>query len=211
MIKVDRIDDGLPVSVIVPLGQSQKRKNFFNNIVYPMIEANNPIEIIINDDIGTAPVKRNNGFKKSTQPFVFFCDDDCLLPQNYFEKLYECLLKNPKKSYAYTGYYGVVFNPTTQPNHNFTIPSIEFNGALLRQQNYINTTSLIKREDFPFFDESLKRFQDWDLWLTMLSNCKTGVMVKDLMFYSFFNDEGQTNVNNNYADAYNVIRNKHNL
>ena len=81
-IKVDRVDEGLPISVIVPL--SKNRRSFFENFVLPLIEANNPVEIIVNDDEGRAPKKRNDGFKKSTQPFLFFCDDDILLPAIIF-------------------------------------------------------------------------------------------------------------------------------
>jgi hypothetical protein len=32
------------------------------------------------------------------------------------------------------------------------------------------------------FDESLKRFQDWDLWLTLLAQNKTGVFVPEVLF-----------------------------
>lgn len=78
MIKVDKIDDGLPISVIVPL--SKNRRDFFETMTLPLIEANDVNEIIVNDDEGRAPKKRNAGFKKSTQPFIFFCDDDILLP-----------------------------------------------------------------------------------------------------------------------------------
>ena len=69
MIKIDKIDDGLPISVIVPL--SEKREKFFYEYVYPLIEINNPNEIIINKYKGFAPRKRNMGFDKSTQPYVF--------------------------------------------------------------------------------------------------------------------------------------------
>ena len=47
---------------------------------------------------------------------------------------------------------------------------------------YIMTTSLIRAKDFPGFDESLKKFQDWDLWLTMLEQNKTGVWVPEILF-----------------------------
>ena len=67
MIKIDKIDDGLPISVIVPL--SEKKEKFFYEYVYPLIEINNPNEIIINNYKGLAPKKRNIGFDKSTQPY----------------------------------------------------------------------------------------------------------------------------------------------
>ncbi|MGM0496152.1 MAG: glycosyltransferase, partial [Bacillota bacterium] len=168
-ITIDKVDDGLPISVIVPL--SNNRKDFFENMVLPLLEANNPNEIIINNNAGTAPKKRNDGFKKSTQPYIFFCDDDILLPANYLNTLYDKLIQfeNQKDiGYTYTGYQGIVMNPKTHPfGGNFVIKSNSFNGDVLKRGNYISTMSLMKRDVFPFFDEKLTRFQDWDLYLTL--------------------------------------------
>ncbi|NJO61966.1 MAG: hypothetical protein HC836_28105 [Richelia sp. RM2_1_2] len=62
MIKIDEVEDGLPISVIVPL--SKKRQEFFNEMVLPLLEANEPIEIIINDNDGSAPKKKKRRFLK---------------------------------------------------------------------------------------------------------------------------------------------------
>lgn len=208
MIKVDKVEEGLPVSVIVPL--SKNRRNFFNNMALPLIEANDVIEIIINDNDGLAPKKRNDGFKKSTQPFVFFCDDDILLPKNYIKSLYDTLIKNPNVSYSYTGYQGIVLNPLTHPMHgNFEIPSRPYNPHVLKGMNYISTMSLIRREAFPMFDESLHRLQDWDIWLTIMENGGSGILVPDLKFYAYYLDDGITSKNNDSGLA--AIRRKHSL
>ena len=208
MITIDSIDDGLPVSVIIPL--SKKRQKFFHNMVLPLIEANNINEIIINDDEGGAPKKRNDGFKKSTQPFLFFCDDDILLPANYIQSLYGALMKNPDIAFAYTGYEGIVLHPESHPMHgNFKIPHIEFNIQALKYGNYISTMSLVRREVFPMFDESLKRLQDWDLWLTIIKNGGKGILLHDLTYYAYYLDAGITSNTNSELDAINVIRKKH--
>jgi glycosyltransferase involved in cell wall biosynthesis len=209
MIKVDKVEDGLPISVIVPL--SNKRKSFFHEFVLPMIEANNPIEIIINDNEGTAPKKRNDGFKKATQPFVFFCDDDIVLPASYLQTLYNALKNGNNAGYAYTGYYGIAKNPNVEPNHNFVIESQVFSATVLRQYNYISTMALIRKESFIGFDETLKRFQDWSMWLSMLEQGKIGIFVPDIKFIAFFNDAGITSNQTSYVDAYNIIKIKHNL
>jgi len=210
MIKVDRVDEGLPISVIVPL--SKNRRNFFENYVLPLIEANNPVEIIVNDDEGRAPKKRNDGFKKSTQPFLFFCDDDILLPANYLESLYNASQKNPDVGFAYTGYQGIVLHPESHPMHgNFSIPSVDFNISILRRGNYISTMTLVRRDLFPGFDENLKRLQDWDVWLTVVKNGCRGVLVPNLSFFAYYLDSGITSNTNNEIDAINAIRIKHNL
>jgi glycosyltransferase involved in cell wall biosynthesis len=210
MINIDKIDDGLPVSIIVPLSKS--RRDFFENMVLPLIEANNVNEIIINDDDGRAPKKRNDGFKKSTQPFLFFCDDDILLPANYINSLYDVLMKNPDVGFAYTGYHGIVLHPETHPMRgNFQIPNIEFNKNALRYGNYISTMTLVRRELFPMFDENLKRLQDWDVWLTIVKNGGKGILVPNQTFYAYYLDSGITSNDNSEIDALNAIRIKHNI
>lgn len=217
MISIDDLsedfDDTLPISVIVPM--SPKRQSFFDNMVYPLLEANSPSEIIVNNNAGGAPKKRNDGFDKSTQPFVFFCDDDILLPKGLLKKLYDLLLKNPSKSYAYTGYHGIVFHPETHPIKRgyFQIPSVPFNAENLRRGNYISTMTLIRRDHFPRFDETLKRLQDWDLWLTMLKNGHEGIMLEgaENMYHAYYLDEGITSNTNNENDALMAIVNKHKL
>jgi len=214
MIKIDKLhedfDDTLPISVIVPM--SPKRNDFFYNMVYPLLEANRPAEIIVNDNVGGAPKKRNDGFDKSTQPFVFFCDDDILLPKDYLEKLFRLLEKNPSKAYSYTGYHGIVLHPESHPMRgNFQIPSVPFSGQRLKQGNFISTMSLIRREKFPRFDESLKRLQDWDLWLTMLKNGDEGVLELTSKYFAYYLDEGITSNSNNETDAILRVLQKHNL
>ena len=62
------------------------------------------------------------------------------------------------------------------------MPAREFNIEELKENNFIHTTSLIRRKDVMAWDESLKRFQDWDLWLTMSEEGKSGVWVDDELF-----------------------------
>lgn len=60
----------------------------------------------------------------------------------------------------------------------------DFSAAALGRGNYISTMSLIRTEKFPGFDETLPRFQDWDLWLTMLRKGNTGVFTGKCSFYT---------------------------
>ena len=58
----------------------------------------------------------------------------------------------------------------------------KFSPIELQNNNYIHTSSLIRREDFPLFDEKLKRFQDWDLWLNMVELGKKGEWIDEYLF-----------------------------
>ena len=219
MITVDKLfedfDDTLPVSFVVPL--SPKRRDFFENFVLPLLEANKPAEIIVNDNTGGAPKKRNDGFEKSTQPYVFFCDDDILLRKDTLQNLYTLLQKNPDKAYAYTGYHGIVMHPQTHPMRgNFKIPSLPFDGERLKKGNYISTMALVRRECLPTpkpFDENLKRLQDWDVWLTMFENGHEGILLPDdkNMYHAYYLDEGITSNGNNETENLMVVLKKHKM
>jgi len=206
-------DDCLPISVIIPL--SEKRKKFFNKFVFPMVEANFPAEIIINDNEGTAPKKRNDGFLKSTQPFVYFLDDDIVLPADHLKLLYDELQKYKNDlnyGFAYSGYYGIVLHSHNHPiSKNFKIDTIEFDYNRLKKGNYISTMALVKRDIFPMFDETLKRLQDYDVWLTIASKGIKGKAVFDNEYFAYYLDEGITSNSNNEQDALVKIIQKHKL
>ena len=208
MITIDKIEDGLPISVIIPL--SKQREDFFYSFTLPLIEANDPMEIIINSAKGSAPKKRNDGFKKSTQPYVFFCDDDILLPANLLETLHKKLESNKDVGYAYSGYWGIVIDTENHPmKNNYHIKSQNFNPDDLKKYNYISTMSLIRRDVFIGFDETLKRFQDWDLYLSLLKKGVVGEFVEDIDFLAFYLDAGLTSRENNIIQGVNKIKNKH--
>ncbi len=209
-IRIDKIDDGLPISVIVPL--SKKRESFFYSFVLPMIEANNPNEIIINNDEGKATKKRNDGFKKSTEKYVFFCDDDILLPVNHLQKLLTAIEQNGIYGFAYSGYYGIVLDENNHPiGKNFEIPTIPYSYERLKRGNFISTMSLVRSEIFPGFDENITRLQDWDLWLTIASKGYEGVSVENNKFYAFYHDEGISTKNDSEIQAINNILKKHKI
>lgn len=103
---------------------------------------------------------RNEGFKQVKTNYVLFSDDDIFWEEDAIQNLYLTLLKTPKASYCYGCYE---MDDKIYCNQEFDL-------AKLKKENYISTMSLIKSSDFVGFDENLKRFQDWDLWLNMWIN-----------------------------------------
>ena len=57
-----------------------------------------------------------------------------------------------------------------------------FSAEKLKELNYIDVTALIRRNQAVPFDQKIKRFQDWDLWLTMLEQNKTGIFVPEILY-----------------------------
>lgn len=122
-----------------------------------------------------ASVARNKGFELSGGEYVIFWDADIIGNPCMIEKMYKSLQNNPNASYVYCNHY----------LGNKKIKSHEFDELLLQKNNYISTMCLIRRTDFIGFDENLKRFQDWDLWLSMLEQNKKGVWLDEFLFKAY--------------------------
>lgn len=142
------------------------------------LSLNLDFKVINQKNLGAAAA-RNRGFKESSGEYVIFWDADTVAKPEMLAKLASWLGENPNASYAYSQFRFGWKKFNCQP----------FNGDDLKRYNYIDTTSLIRREaliNLPTinsgpFDESLARFQDWDLWLTLLEQNKTGIFIAEVL------------------------------
>jgi len=137
------------------------------------VQTNNKFFFLSQDNQG-APAARNRGYKESKGEFLLFCDSDAVLAPNALEMMVDNLKRHPEASYAYSSF-----------NWGKKIFKLnEFNPEKLKEMPYIHSMSLIRRNDFPDsgWDESLKKFQDWDLWLTMLEKGKIGIWIPQVLF-----------------------------
>jgi len=130
--------------------------------------------LFLNQENKGAPAARNRGWREAKGDYLFFCDADAVLEKTALEELLTALINNPGASYAYSSFkWG---------NKLFKLSP--FSANRLRQEPYIHTMSLIKSTDYPDggWDENIKKFQDWDLWLTMLKHDKIGIFVDRVLF-----------------------------
>jgi glycosyltransferase involved in cell wall biosynthesis len=182
------------VSIIIPAWQSAGTLPTTLRTIFA--QTYRPLEVIIVDDASTdateaaiapwrdrihyeklsanagAPHARNTGFGFASGEFVMFCDSDLVLRADAIEKLVQTLEAHPEASYAYGSF-------------RFGWKKFKggiFDAAKLRARNFIHTSALIRGSAAPHFDESLKRFQDWDLWLTFLEQGKVGVWFPEVLF-----------------------------
>ncbi|MBI5038047.1 MAG: glycosyltransferase family 2 protein [Candidatus Kerfeldbacteria bacterium] len=133
----------------------------------------NKITIIYQKNLG-ASAARNAGFKVSKGEYVLFCDADVVLTNTMISDMLSELSRNPRSAYCYSNFkFGF---------HTFDL--FPFDANRLKKENYISTMSLIRRERFIGFDESLYKFQDWDLWKRMLERGDTGCWVNKRLFYA---------------------------
>jgi glycosyltransferase involved in cell wall biosynthesis len=124
------------------------------------------IQLIRQTNAG-APTARNTGLDAATGEYIIFWDADVVADATMFERLHAALDANPEASYAYSN---MQFGFKKMPAQSYDIDA-------LRRCNYIHSTSLLRKKDAIRWDESLKKFQDWDYWLTLHAQGKTGVHV----------------------------------
>lgn len=119
-----------------------------------------------------APAARNTGAKLAQGRYILFVDADVILKPDMLKKMITLIQKNKTLSFVYSSFkFG-----------NKTFKLWPFNATKLKQMPYIHTTSLIRKDHFPGFDKKLKRFQDWDLWLTMLDRGYKGKFIPEILF-----------------------------
>lgn len=190
------------ISIIIPVfNQAEKLKCCFNSILeqtfknYEVIAINdgstdksgevidefkNKFKVagidykIIEQENKGAPNARNHGFQAAKGDYVIFCDADATLNKNCLWEMINALKNNPQASFAYSSFYWGRKIFKLQP----------YDIKKLRQMPYIHTISLIRYRDFPItgWDESLKKFQDWDLWLSFSQSGKTGIWINKILF-----------------------------
>jgi len=120
-----------------------------------------------------APRARNKGFAFSCGEEIIFLDADITLQPQAIARLRQALAENPEAAYAYSSFKFGWKSFNCQ----------EFSFSRLRQEPFIHTSALIKRDYFCGFDEKIKKFQDWDLWLAIyFQHQKGGVWVKEMLF-----------------------------
>lgn len=119
-----------------------------------------------------APAARNLGRAHATGEYIIFWDADTVGTGEMLEQMYRALQIHSDASFAYSNF---LFGKKV-------IRGMDFSYEQLRKKNYIMSTSLIRTRDAVSWDESLKRFQDWDLWLTMAEEGKKGVWIDAVLF-----------------------------
>ena len=108
---------------------------------------------------------------------MIFWDADVIAEPDMLQKMYQTLQDHPGASFSYSNFY---FGKKSMPAQTFNLQA-------LQARNFIHSTSLIRREAVVSWDESLKRFQDWDLWLTMAEQGKTGIWISiSISFASYW-------------------------
>lgn len=205
----------IPVSVVIPA--VPERRAFRESVVIPLLRHEGVAEIRVVERGLSAPVQRNLGFEQSSQPFVFFCDDDVMIWPGALRRLYDVLRREEHLQVAY-GDYVFVDHPRRGTGLHDANP--RKNPALI-EANSISTMSLVRRTALmalpePPFDEALPRFQDWDLWLRVreaFSVTVFGYEPGDPVFTAFYGIGGSRPISERagFEEGMARVRKKHGL
>lgn len=156
--------------------------------------------VVVNDFDGNANRARNNGLKMVETEFVLFSDNDIAWEPCAIAQLRSALSSNPQASYSYGWYEMEGKQWCNKP----------WDEASLKTRNYISTMSLVRTADHPGWDETIRRLQDWDVWLTMLGQGKKGVYTGTEIF-STKKRCGITYNSISWDEAIAAIKNKHKI
>lgn len=181
------------ITVVIPLRETDKATTTLKSLPKGIKT------IQVKDKGKGANWARNEGFKQVDTEFVLFSDNDIKWRETGIQSLLDALQDDDDASYSYGAY--------TMAGQ--TLCNQEFNEFQLLDHNYISTMSLIRSKDFPGFDESLERFQDWDLWLTMLGEGHVGTYCGEVIFDTELKDGISKNGNMSLVEGINIIKAKH--
>jgi len=174
-IEIIIVDDGSETPPNPPLiGEG-------NNAFLPLQGGGEVGVSYIRQENAGAPSARNRGLAKAKGDYVIFWDADVVAVPEMLEKLLTVLKHDNYASFAYCDYRFITINFGWLKVYKQIVAG-SFNEEKLKVNNYIHSTSLIRRADAIKWDESLKRFQDWDLWLTLIHQGKSGVYVPGYLF-----------------------------
>lgn len=132
---------------------------------------------------------RNEGFRRVKTPYVLFSDNDIAWKLDAVKSLYRTLKESPEASYAY-GAYSWEFPGKTELKLACKEQWSEERLKDFAKGNIVSTMTLVRSQDFPGFDEKLRKFQDWDVWLTMLEQGKSGKHCGKVIFHTQFSPKG---------------------
>lgn len=131
-----------------------------------------PVSFVVYKDKQGAPAARNEGARLTNAPFLLFLDADVELKPEAIETMRRALDQYPEAAFTYSDFYW----------GRKLFKGRDWDPAALQHMNWIHTSSLIRREAWVPFDEILKRFQDWDLWLTLAEHGKKGTWIQKPLF-----------------------------
>ena len=137
---------------------------------------------------------RNTGIRAARGKYIAYLDDDDVYYSNHLEELVT-LLEGTDVSVAYTDAYRamqVLQNGTYVTTQKDTPYSFDFDYDRILIENFIPVLCIMHRrvclDQSGYFDESLDRHEDWDLWIRMSRHYKFAHIPKVTCEFTYRSD-----------------------
>jgi len=172
--------------------------------------SNHPNIKIINQENGGPANARNNGIKNSNGVYILPLDSDDMISSEYIQTCVNIIKKDNNISPVYcdTNHIGQMSGIENRP---------EWTKERLIQGPFIVNCSMFTRESFDIcggYDEEMKGWEDYDLWVRMMNNGFVGKRIPKPLFTYFHHEKDgtvSTEANKNTQELYNYIMNKNNI
>jgi glycosyltransferase involved in cell wall biosynthesis len=171
---------------------------------------NHPNIKIVNQNNGGPANARNNGIKFSQGEYILPLDSDDMISAEYIQTCINIIRrdKNISPVYCDTNHVGQMQGIENRP---------EWSKERLIQGPFIVNCSMFSRESFEKcggYDEEMKGWEDYDLWVRMMMNGYVGKRIpKPLFTYYHHEKDGtvSTEANKNTKELYEYIMIKNNI
>jgi glycosyltransferase involved in cell wall biosynthesis len=147
------------------------------------------ISVIYRNTNGGASAARNTGIKSAKSEFILCLDADDSIAETYLEKAYAIFIKDVKASIGivapYTKMTGERTGEWKPKKENATIPV-----ALIASP--IPNASCFRKAAWKTvggYDENLRGFEDWELWISILESGYTIDILPEVMYF-YYNRPG---------------------
>ena len=140
-------------------------------------QLNPKIKTFYRSQNGGLAAGRNTAIAKARGKYLFFMDTDDILEPTFIEKCVIFLETHPE--FSWVNSYSVGFQAEEYWwTHGFERPS------KFIEQNWVTGRLLYKKEDFERlgeFDEELRFYEDWEMWLRAISNHQKGWTIPEFL------------------------------
>lgn len=162
-------------------------------------------------DFRCAQQTRNFGLDQASGEYILFLDADDFLDNQALELLEDALGSDDSLKLVYSGRYHFGAPQTIgELGFEFSWIPESFDLDRLRQANYISMPSLFRKSGFPGFDPKIKRFQDWEAWLSFLSSNTDAKCIPIPLHHVRFHGQNKTLRVESYSERFKVLT-KHGL
>lgn len=156
---------------------------------------------------------RNQGILNANGEYIAFLDDDDEWLPEKIEKQMEIILGNDDIGLVYAGKNIIYVNQDINYKSIPAKPKVSSESILI--SNFIGSTScvLVRKNALlqcGMFDENLKAFQDFDLWIRICQKYKVDVVSMPLInYYNYTNSNQISDKTNLYEQSIRFINNKY--